>query len=231
MLPIDGGLDSQAILLEREFVGHDDVIGKKSRRKNIEGPVDGVAVDTAGEPRCRAGIHRVIDRADQRRFFVPDGRQVNLAHAGRPEEKDGTSMGDRTQGLGDRWRSADGLDHEGKTTHEHDVGFASDDPRTDDVRQFLEMGVAGVAPHHVVGTAGRRRHGLMGMAGDHGDRTPGKESLHGGHNGEPDDPGTDDEYRITVGGRRPQKPMAGDRYRFVQAGAAIRHRVGERVHH
>ncbi len=51
-------------------------------------------------------------------------------------------------------------------------------------------------------------------------RSPGsrEEALDGGHRGQPDDPGTDHQHRLTVARWGAQQSVAGDRDRLVQAG-------------
>jgi hypothetical protein len=101
----------------------------------------------------------------------------------------------------------------------------------DEAGQLLEMGVADVAAHDVVGSTGDGGFGLVGVAGDDRDRAPWEEALESSHGGEPDDPGAHDEHSVPVGGSAAQQAVAGDREGFVETGAAVGNRVGERVQH
>ena len=125
----------------------------------------------------------------------------------------------------------DSLDDVGEAAHEHDVCLATDDPGAGEARQLVEVSVAWVGAHDVVGATGDGGLGLVGVTGEHRDRTTGEEPLHRGHGGEPDDSGTDDEHRLPVDRAAREEAVTGDRDGLVEAGAPVGDGVGDRVEH
>jgi len=98
---IDRGLDGGAVVLQRELVGHDDVIRHETRRENVEGAVDRVATGAAGQTGGGACVDGVVYGSDQRGLLVPNRCQVDLGDTGRTEHEHCASVSDRAQRFGD----------------------------------------------------------------------------------------------------------------------------------
>src|SRR5207253_5600272 len=137
--------------------------------------------------------------------------QVDFGHTGCTEHEHGAAVRDRAQRFSHRLGRADGLHDVRVTTHEHYVGFATDDARTRKTGQLLEVTAVLGRPYYVIGSARDRGRGLVRMSGKHRHRTRRKQPLQGGNRRETDDSSADNEHRLTVARWRTQNAVTRDR--------------------